>query len=65
MLPSLLWQVKGRAGMNKHQAMIHYRVVMSVIIKWLADGILGEEDFTKLDSLFADKYGLPKGSIYR
>lgn len=51
--------------MNKQQAMIHYRVAMSVITKWLAASILNEGEFTKLESLFADKYGLPKGSIYR
>ena len=51
--------------MNKQQAIIHYRVAMSGFVKWLAAGILSEEEFTKLESLFADKYGLPKGSIYR
>lgn len=51
--------------MNKHQAIIHYRVVISVITKWLAAGILNERGFMKLESLLADKYGLPKGSIYR
>ena len=58
-------QVKGGAGMNKHQEIIHYRVAMSVFQKWLAAGILSEEEFTKLEALLADKYGLPKGSIYR
>jgi hypothetical protein len=51
--------------MNKHQEIIHYRVAMSVFQKWLAAGILSEEEFTKLEALLADKYGLPKGSIYR
>ena len=51
--------------MNKHQALIHYRVAIAAFGKWLAAGILNEEEFTKLEALFADKYGLPKGSIYR
>lgn len=51
--------------MNKQQAVIHYRLAMSVIVKWLAAGILSEEEFTKLELLLADKYCLPKGSIYR
>lgn len=51
--------------MNKQQAMIHYRLAMSAITKWLTAGILSEEEFTKLESVFADKYSLPKGSIYR
>ena len=65
MFPSLLWQVKGGAGMNKQLAGIHYRVAMSVMAKWLAAGILSEEEFAKLELLLADKYGLLKGSIYR
>jgi len=51
--------------LNKQQAMIHYRLAMSVITKWLAAGILNEEEFTKLEFILADKYGLLKGSIYR
>ena len=59
---SLLWRVKVGAGMNKQQAIIHYYVAMSVIAKWLAAGILSAEEFTKLESLLADKYGLPKAA---
>ena len=51
--------------MNKHHAMIHYRVAMSVFRKWLAEGILSEVEFSKLEPLLADKYGLSKGGIYR
>ena len=51
--------------MNKHQALIHYRVAVSVFEKWLAAGLLSGEEFTKLEALLANKYGLPKGSIYR
>jgi hypothetical protein len=51
--------------MNKYQAIIHYRLAMSVNAKWLAVGILSEEEFAKLELLLAEKYSLPKGSIYR
>jgi hypothetical protein len=51
--------------MNKHQAIIHYCVAISAFRKWLEAGILSEEEFSKLEALLADKYGLPKGSIYR
>lgn len=51
--------------MSKHQAIIHYRVAIAAFQKWLETGILSEEEFAKLEALLADKYGLPKGSIYR
>jgi hypothetical protein len=51
--------------MNKNQAIIHYRFAISVFRKWLDEGIIGEQEFMKIDALIADKYSLPKGSIYR
>jgi len=51
--------------MSKQQAILHYRTAVSVFQKWLEQGIINEEEFIKIDALIADKYGLPKGSIYR
>lgn len=51
--------------MSKQQVILHYRVAMTVFRKWLEQGIINEEEFLKIDALIADKYGLPKGSIYR
>ena len=51
--------------MNKSKAIILYRVTVSVFRKWLDEGIISMEEFMKIDALFADKYGLPKMSIYR
>jgi len=51
--------------MSKQQAILHYRAAVSVFLKWLKQGIINESEFVKIDALIADKYGLPKGSIYR
>jgi len=54
-----------RCDMSKQQAILHYRAAVSVFQKWLKQGIINEGEFVKIDALIADKYGLPKGSIYR
>ena len=51
--------------MNKYQAIIHYRLAMSVNAKWLAVGILSEEELAKLELLLDKKYKKKKKSIYR
>jgi hypothetical protein len=51
--------------MSKEQAIIHYRTALSVFKKWLANGIITEEELTKIDTIIAQKYGLPSCSIYR
>lgn len=51
--------------MIKQQVILHYRVVVIIFRKWLEQGIINEEEFMKIDAIIADKYGLPKGSIYR
>ncbi len=51
--------------MSKQKAIIHYRTAVSVFRKWLKQGIISKEEFIKIDALIAEKYGLPKCSIYR
>ncbi|MBT9173175.1 MAG: hypothetical protein DDT21_01565 [Syntrophomonadaceae bacterium] len=38
---------------------------MAVFRKWLAEGIITEEELTTIGILMAQKYGLPSHSIYR
>ncbi len=51
--------------MSKELAVIRYRTAMSVFGKWLRDGIISEDELTKIDAIVAEKYGLPSHSIYR
>lgn len=51
--------------MSKEQAIIHYRTAMTIFRKWLAEGIITEEDLMKIETSLAKKYGLLPGSIYR
>ena len=54
-----------RCRVSKQQASIHYRTAMAVFRKWLAEGIITEEELTTIGILMAQKYGLPSHSIYR
>lgn len=51
--------------MNKEWAIIHYRTAMAVFRKWLTDGVITEEELTRVDAAIAGKYGLSPRSIYR
>ncbi|MDP3486516.1 MAG: hypothetical protein Q8S19_01105 [Bacillota bacterium] len=51
--------------MSKEQAIIHYKTAVAVFRKWLAEGIISEEELAKVDAAIADKYGLHPCSIYR
>jgi len=50
---------------SKQQAIIHYRTAMAVFRIWLADGVITEEELTRIDAAIACKYGLSPRSIYR
>ncbi|MBS3885674.1 MAG: hypothetical protein KGZ56_01305 [Dethiobacter sp.] len=51
--------------MSKQQAIIHYRTAIAVFRVWLAEGIITEEELTKIDIIIAQKYSLSSCSIYR
>ncbi|MGE5417439.1 MAG: SHOCT domain-containing protein [Acidobacteriota bacterium] len=51
--------------MSKASALIHYTATMAVFKKWLAAGIISEDELTKIETAIANKYGLPVYSIYR
>lgn len=52
-------------AMSKELAVIRYRTAMTVFGKWLTDGIISEDELTKIDAIVAEKYGLLSHSIYR
>ena len=51
--------------MNKERAIIHYTTALTVFRKWLAEGIITEEELAKIETIIAEKYGLSSCSIYR
>jgi hypothetical protein len=51
--------------MSKALAVIHYTATMAVFKKWLALGIIHEDELIKIETTIAEKYGLPRRSIYR
>lgn len=50
---------------SNNKAVIHYLLAIMVFTEWLDTGLLSNEEFVRIEALLADKYELPKSSIYR
>ena len=42
-----------------------YRTAISVVKRMLKLGIITPEEYSKIDTIIADKYGLSSGTIFR
>jgi len=51
--------------MTKIKDIIHYYIAMLTFKKWVDECLITEDEFKALSAIMADKYNLPKGSIYR
>ncbi|MBS3938771.1 MAG: hypothetical protein KGZ50_09420 [Peptococcaceae bacterium] len=51
--------------MSKEKAIIHYKTAVTVLRKWLAEGIISEDELKQIDMAIAHKYALTSCSIYR
>jgi hypothetical protein len=51
--------------MSRERAILHYKAAMAVFAKWLASGMITEDELTAIEVMAAQKHGLPLGSIYR
>jgi len=51
--------------MTKIKNIIHYYTAILTFRKWLDDGLITDDEYKTLSAIMADKYNLPKGSIYR
>ena len=51
--------------MTNIKDIIHYYTAMLTFRKWLDECLITDDEFMALSSIMADKYNLPKGSIYR
>ena len=47
------------------QRVIAYQIAMSVARSMLSQGIITEEEYRKIDTIMAEKYGLSSGTIFR
>jgi hypothetical protein len=50
---------------SKALAVIYYTATMVVLKRWLAAGIIREDELIKIEATIAQKYGLSERSIYR
>lgn len=64
--PALATAGRRRCGMSsKALAVIYYTATMAVFNRWLAAGIIREDELIKIEAAIAQKYGLSERSIYR
>jgi len=64
--PALATAGQRRCGMSsKALAVIYYTATMAVFNRWLAAGIIREDELIKIEAAIAQKYGLSERSIYR
>lgn len=45
--------------------LISYQITMSMVRNMLSDGIISEEEYDKIDTIMAKKYGVSLFSIFR
>ncbi len=44
---------------------LRYKAVMSIVEKWLKNGLITEREYTEIDTIISEKYGIFSCSIYR
>lgn len=50
--------------MSKDEAVLRYKASMAVFKRWLAQGVITEDDLKEIDTMLAQKYGLSSCSIF-
>ena len=48
-----------------YQRLTAYQTAMSLARNMLRQGIISEDDYCKIDTIIAKKYGISSGSIFR
>jgi len=51
--------------MTKTEAIIHYKAAISVFRIWLKKGFITPDEFTTIDTMITNKYGISSCSIFR
>ena len=50
--------------MDKQSAVFHYHTSMAVFRRWKNEGMINDDDLTRIAVMLAKKYGLHLDSIY-
>jgi hypothetical protein len=51
--------------MSRERAVIGYLLAIAAYRKWFENGVITDSEFFKIELHAAERYGLPKSSIYR
>lgn len=51
--------------MNRSAAIMHYTTAILIFRHWVAEGIIEADEMAIVESVLANKYGLPDSSIFR
>ena len=54
----------GVLTMTKIEAVIQYNMSLAIFKNWLAEGVINEGEFQRINELVARKYGLSFSSIF-
>ena len=55
---------QGKKAMTKIDEVIRYNASLAIFKNWLAEGIINEDEFQRINDLMATKYGLSFSSIF-
>ena len=45
--------------------LMHYMAAMNIIRQWLNGGMITDADYAQIDTIVAEKFGIPSRSIWR
>ena len=61
----LIVMVRAVMRMADEKALICYQATMRMARQWLGSGLITEEDYKKIDTITAEKFGVSACSIWR
>ena len=49
---------------EKYRSIMMYKMMIGILEKWMQSGIISEEEYLKMNTMIAEKYGLNLCSIF-
>ena len=49
---------------EKYRSIMMYKMMIGILEKWMQSGIISEEEYLKMNTMIAEKYGLNSCSIF-
>lgn len=49
---------------EKYRRIMMYKMMIGILEKWVQSGIISEEEYLKMNTMIAEKYGLNSCSIF-